>query len=70
LEDAHPGGIRQHFFTAALLLLCLEAGIGFGRLLLGVMDRAIRLGADLANLPFVDTVGDDGLGGVLAGLEF
>jgi hypothetical protein len=45
LQHAQSGGIGQCLFAAALLLLRFEAGVGFGLLLLGVMDGAIRLGA-------------------------
>ena len=52
-----------------LLLFRFEAGIRLRGLLLGMVNWASRLGADLAKFALVDAVRNDGLGGVLARLE-
>jgi hypothetical protein len=69
LQDANSGCVRQCLLAAALLLLRFEAGIGLLCLLLRIVNRAGRLSANLPKFAFVDTIGDDGLGGVLAGFE-
>jgi len=51
-----------------LLLLRFEAGIGFRRLLLGMMYRG-WLGANLPQFALVDAIRHGGIGGVLARLE-
>ena len=69
MQYAHSGGVRQCLFLAALVLLRFEAGIGFGGLLLGVMNRAIRFGTNPPYFALVDAFGDDGFGDELARLE-
>ncbi len=69
MKDAQPGCVRQCLFAAAFVLFRFEAGIRFRRLLLGMMDGAFGLGADLPQFSLVQTIGNDSLGGVLARLE-
>ena len=69
MQDTDSGSVRQYLIPTVLVLLGFEAGIGFGWLLLRVMDRAIGLGGDLSQFAFVDAFGDDGLGGKPARLE-
>jgi len=69
LQYAHSGGVRQCLFLAALVLLRFEAGIGLRGLLLGVMNRAIRFGANPPHFALVNAFGDDGFGDELARLE-
>ena len=69
LQDADSGCVRQCLLAAALLLLGFEAGIGLRRLLLRMVHRAGRLGANLPQFALVDAVRHDGLGGVLARFE-
>ena len=69
LQDAHSGGVRQCLFAAALVLLRFEVGIGLRWLLLRMMHRAIRLGANPPQFSLVDAVRDDGIGGILARFE-
>jgi hypothetical protein len=69
LKDADSGCVRKCFLAAALLLLGLEAGIGLRHLLLGMVNGAGRLGANLPQFALLDAVRHDGLGGVLARFE-
>jgi hypothetical protein len=55
--------------SAASVLLGFEAGIGLGWLLGEMVDGTIGLGANLSDFTLLQGFGDDGLGGVLAGLE-
>ena len=70
MQHANSSCVRQCLLAAAFLLFGLEAGIGLRRLLLGMVNRAGRFGADLPQLAFVDAVRHDGFGGVLARPEF
>jgi hypothetical protein len=56
LQDAHSGGVRQCLFPPAFVLLRFEGGIGLGGLLLGVMNRTIRFGANPPQFALVDAV--------------
>ncbi len=67
--DLHSDCVRKCFLAAALLLLGLEAGIGLRYLLLGMVNGAGRLGANLPQFALLDAVRHDGLGSVLARFE-
>ncbi len=71
-QDAQPGGLGLRLLAALLFLRGLHRGIGVRPplLLLGVMHRAIGIGAHLADFALVRSVRNDGLGGVLACLVF
>ena len=58
------------FLAAAPLLVGVAFGIAHGGLLLGVMHRAICLSANLAEFALLAAFGNNGLGSVLARLEF
>ena len=67
-EDAEAGCLGNGLLAAALLLFCLECRIRRGLLFAGVVDGAFGIGTDGADFAFLRAFGDDGLGGVLAGL--
>ena len=69
MQDAHSGGVGQCLFPGAFVLLRFEVGIGLRWMLLGVMHRAIRFGANLPQFALVDAVRDDCFGDVPARFE-
>ena len=69
-EDAEAGSVGNGLVLALLLMFGLLLLIVAAGLLLGMMDRAGCVRADLVDATNVATLGDDGLGGELAHFEF